>query len=79
MLATGCDLRALALRRFHRDLRLEHRSGDRPYLRKDGQRGRGHRVEVWSLEDRLNKPVAPREELLDDEVMVHGVPPDEQG
>jgi hypothetical protein len=30
------------------------------------------------LEDRLNKTFAPSEELLYDEVMVHGVPPEEK-
>jgi hypothetical protein len=46
MLATGCDLHALELLRFHRDLCLEHLSGDRPYLLEDSQRGRGHAVKV---------------------------------
>jgi hypothetical protein len=39
----GC---ALELLRFHRHLRLENLPCDRPYLLKDGQRGRGHAVKV---------------------------------
>jgi hypothetical protein len=36
-------------------------------------------VEVWALQNVLDKTFAPSQELLDDELMVHGVPPDEKG
>jgi hypothetical protein len=78
ILATGCDIRALELLRFPSDLGLEHLPGYRSHLLKDGHGSRRDAVEVRRLQDVLDKTFAPSEELLYDEVMVHGVPPDEK-
>jgi hypothetical protein len=45
---------------------------------KDSQGSCCHTMEVCGRQDILQKTWAPIEELLDDEVMVHGVPPDEK-
>jgi hypothetical protein len=46
---------------------------------KDSQGSCCHTMEVCGRQDILQKTWAPIEELLDDEVVVHGVPPDEKG
>jgi len=78
ILATGCDVRALQLLGLEIDLGLEKVSGYLAHLREDGQGSRRDAVEVCGLQDILNKTFAPLEQVLYDEVMVHGVPPDEK-
>jgi hypothetical protein len=36
-------------------------------------------MEIWGLQNLLDEPFAPCHELFYDEVVVHGVPPDEKG
>jgi hypothetical protein len=55
---------------------LKNLSSHLSHLREDGQRGAGDTTEVGYLQDALNNTFAPIEERLDDEVMVHGGPPD---
>ena len=76
--ATGHDVGALELLRLQSHLGLENRPRHFSELREDGQRCRGHVVEVWGLQDLLDKTFAPIEELVYDELVVHGVPPDEK-
>jgi hypothetical protein len=59
--------------------RAERVSRHRSHRREAGQESRSDMVEVRGLPDMLHKTFAPIEEVLYDEVMVHGVPPDEQG
>jgi hypothetical protein len=78
ILATARDIGALELLGLQRHLGLEHLPRHLSALRTDRQRRRSHAVEVWGLQDLLDKTFAPIEELFDDEVVVHGVPPDEK-
>jgi hypothetical protein len=58
---------------------LEHGASYVTHVLPDGQGRRRDAVELYGLQDLLNKTFAPIEELLYDEVMVHGVSPDEKG
>ena len=77
-LATGGDGCALQVLGLAMDLRLEHLPRHLSHLLNDGQRSGGNAVEIGGLPNVLHQTFAPREELLYDRVMVHGVPPDEQ-
>jgi len=59
------------------DLGLENPWGGLSHLGGDGQRGAADVMEVWGLQDVHHKPIAVLKELLDDEIMAHGVPPAE--
>jgi hypothetical protein len=58
---------------------LEHGARHVTHVLQDGQGSRRDAVELDGLQDLLKKTLAPIEERLYDEVMVHGVPPDEKG
>jgi hypothetical protein len=60
------------------DLRLENLWSHLSYPGEDGQRGAADVVEVWRLQDVLHKLFVALKELLDDEIMAHGVPPAEK-
>ena len=77
--ATGDDGCAFELLGLKMDLRLKNLPSHLPHLLEAGPRGGGDAVEVWALQHVLDKTFAPSQELLSDELMVHGVPPDEKG
>jgi hypothetical protein len=56
------------------DLGLKHLWGGLSHLSGDDQRGATDVIEIWRLQDVLHKPFAELKELLDDEIMAHGVP-----
>jgi hypothetical protein len=71
------DVLPLQLLGLQIDLGLENLWGGLSHLGGDGQRGAADVMEVWRLQDVLHKPFAALKELLDDEIMAHGVPPAE--
>jgi hypothetical protein len=60
--ATGDDGCALALLGLKMELRLKNLPGHLPHLLEDGQRGGGNAVEVWALQNVLDKTFAPSQE-----------------
>jgi hypothetical protein len=64
--------------RLQGDLGLEDVSRDMAHLLEDRQGSRRDAVTVGRLQDVLNETCVPSQELLSDEVVVHGVPPDEK-
>jgi hypothetical protein len=76
--AAGFDVRTFTVLRLQGDLGLEDLSRDMAHLLEDRQGSRRDAVKVGRLQDVLNETFVPSQELLYDEVVVHGVPPDEK-
>jgi hypothetical protein len=68
----GRDPHTPELLRFQGDLRLENVSRDRVQLRENRQRGTSNVVEVGRLQNALDNALAPIQQLLYDELVVHG-------
>jgi hypothetical protein len=74
--ATQDDGSALPLLGLESELGVEHLPGNLAHLRENRAGRRRNAMEIGRLQDILDTTFAPLREALDDEVMVHGVPPD---
>jgi hypothetical protein len=76
--AAASNILASALLGLPRHFGLEDVPDDLSHLRGEGQRGAGDAVEVGRLQKALDKAFAPLQQRLDDDIVVHGVPPGEK-